>query len=194
MGLVYYLNFKYGYSLAPEVTQRALHEVRERDYFFIAGFGLWGVLAGMGLAWGWGILAGQVRTGRGFVKAAPVLLIALVPLALNWKWASRAGDCAARDWAYNFLVSAEPYAILFTNGDNDTFPLWYLQEVEGIRKDVTVIVGQYLFTDWYPRQLEELSRPANQRLYEPDGPGSFFPDRVAPSRSMTRWIRSAGEC
>jgi hypothetical protein len=192
VGLVYYLNFRYGYSLAPEVTDRVRHEVRERDYFFIAGFGLWGVLAGLGLTRAWLWLAGVVGggdggagDGRGLGIASPVLLLAALPLVLNWGWASRAGDYAARDWAWNLLVSAEPYAILFTNGDNDTFPLWYLQEVEGVRPDVTVAVAQYLYTPWYPVQLQELTDPQRQRRYDPAGPGSFYPDRPAPTRPVT---------
>jgi len=162
VALVFYLNFRYGYSLAPEVTDRAMHEVRERDYFFIASFIVWGCLAGIGLAWVWAVLE-----SRRYVLAAPVLLVGVMPLALNWSWASRAGDWAARDWAYDLLMSVEPYGVLFTNGDNDTFPLWYLQEVEGIRKDVTVIVVQYLSTDWYPKQLETLTSPTRQRRFEP---------------------------
>jgi hypothetical protein len=165
LGLVYYLNFRYGFSLAPEVQDLRLHEVRERDYFFVAGFGLWGVLAGLGLAWCWAVLAERVgaargnggggggthpgrRHHRGLALTSPVLLLALIPLALNGRWASRADDWAARDWARDLLASVEPYGVLFTEGDNDTFPLWYLQEVEGLRQDVTVIVGQYLGTDW----------------------------------------------
>ena len=70
-------------------------------------------------------------------------LLALIPLVFNWSWASRRTDYSARDWAYNLLMSVEPYGILFTNGDNDTFPLWYLQETEGIRRDVTVVVTNY---------------------------------------------------
>jgi len=186
VGLVVYLNFRYGYSLAPDVTDPELHEVRERDYFYVAGFQLWGFLAGLGLAWAWQGLARAVRSERRFALAAPVLLVALIPLALNWRWASRAGDYAARDWAYDLLVSVEPYAVLFTNGDNDTFPLWYLQEVEGIRRDVTVIVGQYLFTDWYPRQLERLTRPGNQRSFDPTLVPGLYEDPGLPTRSIMR--------
>jgi hypothetical protein len=167
--LIYYLNFKYGYSIFPEVRPLDRHEVRERDYFYILSFNLWGLYAGMGIATVWKWLGQRVREGseadpaRGLRLASPVLGLALIPLLLNFSLADRRGDYSARDWAYNMLQSAEPYAILFTNGDNDTFPLWYLQEVEGVRRDVTVIVHSYLGTKWYAKQLRELTRPC------PDG-------------------------
>jgi hypothetical protein len=92
-------------------------------------------------------------TRRGLALAAPVLLIALVPLVSNWKYASRANDTFTQQWAHDYLNSLEPYAVVVTNGDNDTFPLWYAQEVEGVRRDVTVAVYTYLDSDWYARQL-----------------------------------------
>ena len=165
LGLVVYLNFKYGFSLAPHVTDQLAHEVRERDYFFVASFILWGNLAGLGLSGFWAALSDRWGGGAAYRRAAPIFIIALIPLAYNWAWASRARDYAARDWAYDLLMSVEPYGILFTNGDNDTFPLWYLQEVEGIRKDVSVIVRQYLHTDWYPKQLRDLTEPERQRPF-----------------------------
>lgn len=186
VGLVYYLNFRYGYSIAPPGTGQDRYEVRERDYFFVAGFALWGVLAGIGLsaAWMWLGRKLQVRARA----TAPVLAVAAVPLVLNLSWASRTGDYAARDWAYNLLNSLEPYAVFFTNGDNDTFPLWYLQEVEGIRRDVTVVVVQYLFTDWYPKQLRERTGPEQQPPYLLAETGSAgaepFPERQAPARPV----------
>jgi len=185
VGLVVYLNFKYGYSLSPQVADRAQHEVRERDYFFVAGFLLWGSLAGIGLAWTWHTLARALGGGaRRYTMLSPVLAIALIPLALNWSWASRAGDYAARDWAYDLLMSVEPYGILFTNGDNDTFPLWYVQEVEEVRRDVTVIVGQYLFTQWYPKQLQALTLPENQRPFDPSLAPGLYADREPPRGSI----------
>ena len=166
--LIYYLNFKYGYTQAPELPIER-HEVRERDYFFVLSFYLWGLYAGMGIVTAWQALGSRFSLGRegdaaarehaGLRAASPLLGIALIPLLLNFQLADRRGDYSARDWAYNLLQSVEPYAILFTNGDNDTFPLWYLQEVEGIRRDVTVIVHSYLGTKWYPKQLRELTRP-----------------------------------
>ncbi len=190
--LVFYLNFKWGYSQAGASIPRDWREVRERDYFFIASFHLWGFLAGMGIAAAWRWTAGRVPSDRGFLYGAPLLLVAFVPLVLNWGWADRSDDWSARDWAWNLLQSVEPYGIIFTNGDNDTFPLWYMQEVEGVRRDVTVIVTQYLYTPWYPRQLAFHTAPERQRPYEPErgAPEGYrapwpAPD-TRPTRSITR--------
>ena len=184
VGLVIHLNFKYGYSLAPEITDSAQHEVRERDYFYVGSFLLWGSLAGIGLAWVWHKIAGMAGGVRKYARAAPVLLIAFIPLVMNWSWASRAGDYAARDWAFDILMSVEPYGVLFTNGDNDTFPLWYLQEVEGIRQDVTVIVGQYLMTTWYPKQLQALTGSERQRTFDVDFAPGLFEEFGVPTESI----------
>ncbi len=189
IGLVYYLNFRYGYSLDPGLEERLAgvsREVRERDYFFTASFHLWGFLAGMGLVAAWRWAAGGALVWRGLVLASPALALAFVPLVFNWLWASRSGDYSARDWAYNMLQSVEPYGILFTNGDNDTFPLWYLQEVEGVRPDVTVVVVQYLMTQWYPRQLKYHTAPERQRSFtNPDAIALYSGGAPPPTRPIT---------
>jgi hypothetical protein len=79
--------------------------------------------------------------------------VACVPLAANWRTASHRGETFTADWGHDLLNSVEPYGILITNGDNDTFPLWYAQEVEGVRQDVLVLVTSYLNTDWFVRQM-----------------------------------------
>jgi hypothetical protein len=94
--------------------------------------------------------------------SSPLLAIAFVPLFANWQSASRAGQTDTADFAADLLNSVEPYGILVTAGDNDTFPLWYAQEVEGVRRDVIVACLSLLNTDWYTRQL--LRRP----VYEYD--------------------------
>ncbi|UCC71186.1 MAG: DUF2723 domain-containing protein [Gemmatimonadota bacterium] len=206
-GLVYYLNFRYGYSVPaavdvggelPMPVPRDWREVRERDYFFIVSFSQWGLWAGIGLAALWQILAkaaagaAQQRSFAHYRRTAPILVLAALPLILNWKYASRAGDYAARDWAYNLLMSIEPYGIVFTNGDNDTFPLWYLQEVEGLRRDVTVIVYSYLATTWYVQQLRDLTQPCGDLdpLADPTVitcQRPFEPDKAIPLYSRSPW-------
>ncbi|MQA89596.1 MAG: DUF2723 domain-containing protein [Gemmatimonas sp.] len=200
LGLLFYLNFRYGYS---QVGAYGLPfeqgEVRERDYFFIVSFSLWGLWSGIGLTALWLEASDRLGPGRrGLMRGGLVMLLALLPLVLNWSYASRAGDYAARDWAFNLLNSVEPYGILFTNGDNDTFPLWYLQEVEGVRQDVTVAVWSYLNTPWYAKQLRDLTRPCNQpgeaeqdptritcqREFRPDGAASVY-EAGAPYPSDT---------
>ena len=171
IGLVWYLNFKYGYSIVAPETAPGGHEVRERDYFFIVSFSVWGLWAGLGIVVLWQQMADRFGS---LGKTAPVLAIALVPLVLNWQWATRSYDWSTRDWGYNLLMSVEPYGVLFTNGDNDTFPLWYAQEVEGVRRDVTVIVTSYLNTAWYARQLRDLTTPC--------------PSGDSPERDPTRVI------
>jgi hypothetical protein len=167
IGLVVYLNFKPGFSLGQDwVPDRDMHEVRERDYFFTISYLMWGLWAGLGIAVAYQKLRERLAD-RPATFAAPVLLLALVPFALNFTAANRRfgpASTLARDFAYDMLVGVEPYGLLFTNGDNDTFPLWYLQEVEGVRQDVMVVNLSLINTDWYIRQL----RDNNQRPYRPD--------------------------
>ncbi|HEX9754207.1 MAG TPA: DUF2723 domain-containing protein [Gemmatimonadales bacterium] len=175
LGLVAYMNFEPGYSVGydryPEAED---HEVRERDYFFVASFVVWGVWAGMGLA----ELARRAleRWRLAPPLAASVFLVALAPFLLNFSEASRRhvpGARLAGDFAYDLLNSVPAYGILFTYGDNDTFPLWWAQEVEGIRPDVTVVCLALAETPWYMRQLRD------------------FPIRpFEPSRAPTIWRKT----
>ena len=142
-------------------------EVRDRDYFYLWSFSAWSVWAALGLMFVWETVAEligaenitvgdetiQLPRRRSWYFATPVLVVALIPLLANWKSASRAGQTDTADFAADMLNSVEPYGILITAGDNDTFPLWYAQEVEGIRRDVIVANTSLLNTDWYARQI-----------------------------------------
>ncbi|MEP6620164.1 MAG: DUF2723 domain-containing protein [bacterium] len=160
IALVYYMNFKYGASQDPGLAGVA-REVRDRDYFYLWSYSTWSVWAALGLAALWRTLAKGAADAepRRWLTSSPILLLGLFPLVGNWRDASRAKETATREWAHDLLNSVEPYGVLVTLGDNDTFPLWYAQEVEGVRKDVTVAVTSLLNTDWYPRGL--LHRPIN---------------------------------
>jgi hypothetical protein len=154
--LIYYLNFKLGASQDP--TSQAPHEVRDRDYFFLWSFSAWGIWAGLGLMYVWDAFAtaigrGNEHSARNWLVSSPVAALAIVPLFGNWSAASRAHHHATADMAADLLNSVEPYGVLITRGDNDTFPLWYAQNVEGIRRDVVVVCTSLLGTDWYARQI-----------------------------------------
>jgi hypothetical protein len=171
LALIFYMNFKYGASQAPELGNDVPREVRDRDYFYLWSFSTWGVWAALGLVWVWETVAAmlgteRVKLGRATVDAptdrswklaSPVMAVALIPLFTNWSQASRAGHRDTSAFAKDLLNSVEPYGILVTVGDNDTFPLWYAQEVEGVRKDVLIANTSLLNTDWYARQM--LRRP-----------------------------------
>ena len=165
--LIYYLNFKYGASQAPELGDDVEREVRDRDYFFLWSFSAWSVWAALGLTYVWESLAAVIErqtrtlgretvelpTNRAWSLTSPVLLLALVPLFGNWQAASRRGQTDTADFAADLLNSVEPYGVLVTVGDNDTFPLWYAQEVLGVRRDVLIANTSLLNTDWYTRQM-----------------------------------------
>jgi hypothetical protein len=175
--LVFYLNFKYGASQAPELEETVAREVRDRDYFFLWSFSSWGVWASLGLVWIWQTLAGAFNKSRvALVASAPVLGLAFVPLATNWTQASRRADATTVAFARDLLNSVEPYGVIVTYGDNDTFPLWYAQEVEGIRKDVTVAVLSLLNTDWFIRGL--IRRPVH--VYDAERGPAIYRDREWP--------------
>jgi hypothetical protein len=115
-----------------------------------------------------------------------VLLGACQPLFFNWHSSTRAGQTDTRDFAHDLLNSVEPYGVLITVGDNDTFPVWYAQEVEGIRRDVVLVNTSLANTDWYPRQI--IRRP----IYEYDkenGPAVYrdkeWPKPTRPPLTMT---------
>ena len=156
LGLVAYMNFRPGFSIGYErFPDFEDHEVRERDYFFVVSFIAWGLWAGIGLA----RLVQRTLELRGRSLApAAILAAALLPVAFNWSAASRRHGPDAKlaaDFAYDLLNTVPPYGILFTYGDNDTFPLWWAQEVAGIRRDVAIVCLALGNTDWYMRQLRD---------------------------------------
>jgi len=131
---------------------------RERDYAYVGSFFAFAIWIGMG-----GV--GFIEMVKEFFKSNTTVAYGMMGILLiatpgvmgyqNFDDHDRSGRYVASDYAYNLLQSAAPNSILFTNGDNDTFPLWYLQEVEGVRTDVRVVCLSLLNTDWYIKQLRD---------------------------------------
>ncbi|MEP7066455.1 MAG: hypothetical protein ABI889_10515, partial [Gemmatimonadota bacterium] len=163
-GLIVYLNFKAGASFGWGVlADSAPHEVRDRDYFFVLGFWVWGAWAGIG-AVALAELAGA--------RLAPIgVLAAALPLVLNAPAADRRAypeRAIAAAVARDLLHSAPRNAVLITGGDNDAFPAWYAQAVERLRPDVTVVVAPLLATEWYRAQLARRTTLVSQTDVAPD--------------------------
>ena len=142
---------------------------RERDYAYAGSFYAFSIWVGMGVAGLWKLVLAVIKratkreaAAKGSLAVAIVAAIVglAVPLQMvsqTWDDHDRSGRYPARDFGMNYLSSVDQNGIIFTNGDNDTFPLWYCQEVEGYRTDVRVVNLSYLTTDWY---ISQMQRPA----------------------------------
>ena len=133
---------------------------RERDYSYVGSFFTFAIWIGIGVSSIIGQIAQlkneKIRTSLAWMLTATMLIVLpLNILVANYHEHDRSGNFVASDYSYNILQTCEPDGIIFTNGDNDTFPLWYLQEVEHVRQDVRVVNLSLLNTDWYIRQLRD---------------------------------------
>jgi hypothetical protein len=158
VGLVLYMNFADGTRYDP-LTGDAYIEVRDRDYFFTPGYIVFGMMMGVGLAGLLALLFGRLKNGVSNRTAWVGLLLVLLPLyslRANYVSCDRSRDYTPWDYAYNILNFCERDAILFTSGDNDTFPVWCLQDAYGIRRDVGVINLSLANTDWYILQMRDV--------------------------------------
>lgn len=158
-GLVLYMNFADGtqYNFA---TNDAYLEVRDRDYFFTPAFVFFGIAMGMGISVVMRFIKDKISlTNPGLAKTAVtassvLVLLPAFALAHNYHACDRSANFIPYNYAANILDTCEPNAILFTSGDNDTFPLWCIQETYDYRKDVRVVNLSLLNTDWYVEQMK----------------------------------------
>jgi hypothetical protein len=161
LGIVFLVMFVvFGPVLALYQNQQQ-PQPRERDYFYVGAyyvFSVWIAVGIIGLIDLLGRALKQPRTTLAVAGVVVVLAGIAVParmLQMNWKGVDRRGNYVAWDYSYNILQTCAKDAILFTNGDNDTFPLWYLQDVEGIRRDIRIVNLSLVNTSWYIKQMKE---------------------------------------
>lgn len=132
------------------------YQPRERDYAYAGSFYAYAIWIGLGVIALIDLFPRFLSHGPRAILIS-VLSLGLVPGIMakeNWDDHDRSGRFTAHDFAYNYLNSCDKNAVLFTNGDNDTFPLWYIQEVENVRTDVRVVNLSYLGADWYIEQMQ----------------------------------------
>ena len=159
--VVFFLFFMTGLAIVVYLNQTPM-QPRERDYAYAGSFYAFAIWIGLGVAAVADLLKQYVLKNRATASAIVSSLCVLVPLQMasqTWDDHDRSGRYTCRDFGQNYLQSLPQQGnpIIFTNGDNDTFPLWYCQETEGIRTDARVCNLSYLQTDWY---IDQMKRPA----------------------------------
>ena len=144
-----------GLAIVVYLNQKP-YEPRERDYAYAGSFYFFAMWIGIGVYAIFDLLKKYLKESkvRAGVATALGLIVPVMMGSQNWDDHDRSGKTSARDLAHNYLESCGKNGILFTNGDNDTFPLWYLQEVEGKRTDVRVCNLSLMGTDWYTNQMK----------------------------------------
>ncbi len=156
MFFIYLITFLLTGVLAAIAQQQQHPQPRERDYFYSGSFMIWCMWIGVGI---YGLMDFFNRKKLGTPIIASIVLASTIAIPVNmafggWKIHSRAGNYLPFDYSYNILQSTEENAIVFTNGDNDTFPVWYLQDVSGVRRDVRIVNLSLGNTLWYVDQLK----------------------------------------
>ncbi len=140
------------------------NQPRERDYAYAGSFYAFSIWIGLGLLWVYDILSKIKQLNSNKIRAiaatAVSLTIPVILLAENWDDHDRRGRYFARDIGVNYLESTLPNSIILPYGDNDSFPLWYNQEVEGVRTDVKISNISYLASDWYTHQMKDRTNDA----------------------------------
>ena len=154
--VVFFLFFMTGLAIVLYLNQPP-NQPRERDYAYAASFYAFCIWIGLGVGMIEKLLRKYAKLPDLPAAIAAAVLCLLVPIQMvsqTWDDHDRSKRYLARDFGYNYLSTCEPNAVIFTMGDNDTFPLWYAQEVEGFRTDVRVCNLSYLQTDWYIDQMK----------------------------------------
>jgi len=154
--ITFFLFFMTGIAIVLYLNQ-APYQPRERDYAYAGSFYAFCIWIGFGVAALAKVLQQYGKVPATVAASVATVVSLFIPLQMasqNWDDHDRSGRTVASAVGHNYLESCEPNAIIFTNGDNDTFPLWYAQEVEGIRTDIRVCNTSYLQTDWYIDQMK----------------------------------------
>ena len=152
--VVFLLFFLTGLAIIVYLNQPPL-QPRERDYAYAGSFYAFAIWIGLGVYAIYDFLRKKIPTTIAAAVSSAVCVIVPIQMgAVNWDDHDRSDRYFARDVAYNYLNSCDKDAILFTGGDNDTFPLWYAQEVEGVRRDIRIVNLSLIMAEWYIDQMK----------------------------------------
>ncbi len=159
-GLIFMILFIFMGYLTAFYQNQQQPQPRERDYFYVGAFFIFSVWIAVGVHWAASLVHNKINEkfrNKAAVFAVLAIAFLFVPVRMlqaNYYTHDRSKNWFPWDISYNLLQSCAPNAVLFTNGDNDTFPLWYLQDVEGIRRDIKIVNLSLLNTSWYIQQLK----------------------------------------